>query len=107
MPNVDPQQLRDHAQHLDGLADAFGDVIGAGDHIVQDGEAYGLLCQWIPPILEERQQKQQDITELLQTNLGKIAAALREVADNYESTDDDTATSMKRIGSDIPGSATP
>lgn len=103
MPSVDPEQLRTHAQNVDGIADAFADVIGAGDQIIQDDEAYGLLCQWIPPILAERHQEQQDITKLLQTNLGKIAAALREAAADYETADEDGASEFKRQESEIPG----
>jgi uncharacterized protein YukE len=101
MPSVDPEQLRTHAQNLDGLADAFADILGAGDHITQDDEAYGLLCQWIPPILADRQQEQKDITQLLQTNLGKIAAALREAAADYEAADEDAASGLDRAGSEL------
>lgn len=107
MPYVDPEQLRTHAANLDGLAESFADVIGAGDHITQDDEAYGVLCQWIPPILAERQQEQKDITQLLQTNLGKIAAALREAATEYENADNEAASDMDRIHSDLPRGATP
>jgi uncharacterized protein YukE len=102
MPSVDPEQLRTHAQNLDGIADAFANVIGAGDQIIQDDEAYGLLCQWIPPILAERQQEQQDITKLLQTNLGKIAGALRESAAEYEAADEDAASGFERQESELP-----
>ncbi|MEU6860761.1 type VII secretion target [Glycomyces sp. NPDC046736] len=101
MPSVDPEQLRTHAQNIDSIADAFADVIGAGDQIIEDDEAYGLLCQWIPPILAERQQDQQEITKLLQTNLGKIAGALRESATAYENTDEEAAASFERQESEL------
>lgn len=105
--NVDPEQLRTHAGNLDRIADSFADVLGASAHIAQDDTAYGLLCQWIPPILEERHQEQDDITELLKTNLGKVASALRDAADAYEEADGSAAGDMKRIESDLPGGATP
>ena len=103
MPSVDPEQLRTHAQNLNGLSDAFADVLGAIDHITEDDEAYGLLCQWIPPILSERQQTQKDITQLLQTNLGKIAEALRETAADYEAADEQAAADFERHESDLQG----
>ncbi|THV30169.1 type VII secretion target [Glycomyces paridis] len=104
---VDPEQLRTHAANLDAIAATFGDILGASNHIAQDDTAYGLLCQWIPPILEERHQEQDSITELLQTNLGKVADALRSTADDYESADGDAASDFSKLGSDIEGSAAP
>jgi hypothetical protein len=60
--NVDPEELRGHANNLEAIKQRLDAVMDASTHIEQDDEAYGTLCGWIAGCLESRHQTQDEIT---------------------------------------------
>ncbi|WP_199038035.1 type VII secretion target [Glycomyces salinus] len=88
--DVDPEMLRGHANHIDDLVDEF---ILAGDamkEVAHADNAYGTFCEWMPPILAARATEQDRILGKLATNLREIAGAVRDAADDYEGSDEDS-----------------
>ncbi|WP_198586943.1 type VII secretion target [Glycomyces xiaoerkulensis] len=88
---VDPEELRAHASSLRTIHERFAAVKEASGHIFQADEAYGQLCQWLPPILEGRHVAQDELVDELAFNVDALAGAVEGCADDYEATDDDNA----------------
>ena len=92
--SVNPDELRDHANQLEALGDRLQAVQDASISIVQDDEAYGVLCGWISGLLEERHTEQDRLVNKAYSNLSKAATELRATADDYEAADSDTRASF-------------
>jgi hypothetical protein len=90
-------QLRAHARNVDTLRDRFGAVKAASAHITQNDAAYGMLCQWMPRVLESRHVRQDELCAYVEENLSLVAQRLRQTADAYEEADRWAADSMKRL----------
>ncbi|GAA1660544.1 hypothetical protein GCM10009830_02010 [Glycomyces endophyticus] len=95
--DVDPEELREHARYLETVKERFDQVMNASNYIEQDDEAYGTLCGWISGCLEERHQKQDDITSYLAENFTIAANALRAAAEEYEVSDTDSQTAFTEL----------
>ncbi|MET0135680.1 MAG: type VII secretion target [Kibdelosporangium sp.] len=85
--NVDVEQLRAHAGHLETIKARFDEVKSASTHIAQDDQAYGLLCGWISAVLEGKHTKHAELVDYVAETLTLVATALRSTADRYQSTD--------------------
>jgi hypothetical protein len=94
---VVPDDLRTHAASIDAVRERFGAVLSAIDTIAQDSEAYGIICQFLPPILANRQEEQKELTTMAQENLELLAEALRGTADDYEAVDEAVASAYRSI----------
>ncbi|MEU5871797.1 type VII secretion target [Glycomyces sp. NPDC047369] len=94
---VEPEELREHARFLDSLKERFDAIMSASAYIEQDDEAYGLLCGWISGCLEERHQRQDEITSYLGENFTIAANALRAAAEEYEASDTDSQTAFAEL----------
>ena len=95
---VDAAQLRKHVANLEAVRARFGAVRSASAAIAQDGTAYGLLCSWLPPILEGRHQRQDSLLTYIEENLALAADALADVAAAYEDADTGAAEAVRRAG---------
>ncbi|GAA1688463.1 hypothetical protein GCM10009830_40090 [Glycomyces endophyticus] len=89
--------LRGHAANIDAVRARFDAVLSAIDTIAQDGEAYGIICQFLPPILSGRQDEQKELTTLAQENLELLAEAVRSTADDYDAADQAVAADYQSI----------
>jgi len=96
--SVDPAQLRRHIAHLEAVRARFAAVRSASATITQDASAYGLLCGWLPPMLEGRHRRQDSLIAYVEENLSLAADALAEVAAAYEETDAGAADAVRRAG---------
>ncbi|MFI7546707.1 type VII secretion target [Actinoplanes sp. NPDC049599] len=96
--SADPAQLRRHAAHLEAVRARFGAVRSASAAIAGDGSAYGLLCGWLPAVLEGRHQRQDSLLSYVEENLTLAAEALTEVADAYDEADAGAADTVHRAG---------
>jgi hypothetical protein len=71
--------LRAHASHLDGFADRIGTAISAANTGGMSEEAYGLLCSFLPPIINPVQQDGvaalQAASEAVTTTSGNVRTA--------------------------------
>ncbi|GAA3353577.1 MULTISPECIES: type VII secretion target [Saccharopolyspora] len=81
---VEADQLRAHAQKVEALQARFGAVKSASANIAQDDQAYGVLCSWIPGVLEGRHTKQDELLAFVEENLAQAAQALRATAEDYD-----------------------
>jgi hypothetical protein len=80
-------QLRAHARNVDAVRDRFGAVKAASAHITQNSNAYGMLCSWMPAVLEGRHTKQNELFAYVEENLSLVVQRLRAAADSYERAD--------------------
>ncbi|MFB9662846.1 type VII secretion target [Glycomyces mayteni] len=99
--DVVPDDLRAHAANIDAVRARFADVLSAIDTIAQDNEAYGIICQFLPPILAGRQDEQKELTSMAEENLDLLAQAVRATADDYESVDEATAEDYRTIQNEL------
>jgi hypothetical protein len=95
---VDAAQLRRHISNLESVRARFGAVSSASASIAQDGSAYGLLCSWLPPVLQGRHQRQDSLVAYVEENLALAADALVEVARAYEEVDAGAADAVRKAG---------
>jgi hypothetical protein len=101
--HVDPEQIRQHAGNVEAVAARFEALKSASGHILQDDQAYGLLCGWISAILEGRHARQDELFEYVEENLDIVARALRETADYYKLIDDGNADLIRSSGEEAAG----
>lgn len=95
---VDAAQIRRHAAQLEAVRARFGAVKSASAHIAQDDAAYGLLCGWLPAVLEGRHQRQDSLLAYVEENLALAADALTAVASAYEDVDAGAANAIHQAG---------
>jgi hypothetical protein len=96
--SVDAAQIRRHIAHLEAVRARFGAVRSASAAIAQDGTAYGLLCAWLPPVLQGRHQRQDGLVAYVEENLALAADALADVAAAYEDADAGAAEAVRKAG---------
>ncbi|WP_030161755.1 type VII secretion target [Glycomyces sp. NRRL B-16210] len=99
--SVDPEELRDHANHLRALQDRFAAIRAASSHIAMSDDAYGQLCQMLPPIMESRHQDQDAGMEALAENLELLAEALGDCAADYEAADAEASDEFAQLESEL------
>lgn len=87
--SVETDELYFHANSLEGIQSRFEAVQSASSHIVQDDQAYGLLCGWIAGVLEEKHQRQDELTDYVAENLGLSATTMRDCVQNYDESDEE------------------
>jgi hypothetical protein len=88
---VDAEELRSHASNLRSVHERFAAVKEASGHISQADDAYGQLCQWLPPILEGRHVAQDELVDAIAFNVNALAEAVEACADDYEGADSEAA----------------
>ncbi|KAA9165622.1 ESX-1 secretion-associated protein [Amycolatopsis acidicola] len=85
---VVPDELRTHASHLDGLVDRLNTAVDAAKTVTMDNEAYGLICSFLPPIINATCQ--QDATDALNAaveGMTTTADNVRTAASGYDEQD--------------------
>ena len=95
---VDVEQLRKHAANVAKIKDRFAAVKAASAHITQDGQAYGVLCEWISGVLEDRHREQDELIAYQEETLDIVVKTLLVSSDDYETVDADNASSLKAAG---------
>lgn len=95
---VDAQQIRDHASRIGAVRQRFGAVKAASAAIAQDDAAYGLLCSWMPAILERRHVRQVQLFAYVEENLRLAAEALVQTSQDYADVDDAAAERIRAAG---------
>jgi hypothetical protein len=95
---ADAAQIRRHATQVDAVRARFAAVRSTGAYITQDDAAYGMLCSWIPGILEGRRVRHDTLLAYVDENLALAADALTRSAEGYEKTDDAAARTIREAG---------
>ncbi|MCW3844571.1 type VII secretion target [Micromonospora yasonensis] len=102
---VDAEQIRAHARNVDALRGRFDAVKTASAHIAQDDSAYGLLCSWMPAILEGRHKRQDELIAYVEENLSLVVQGLHRTADAYDNVDTDADATIRKAGGGLTRSA--
>ena len=100
---TDTAQIRQHINNLEALRLRFDTVRAASAHIVQDDRAYGLLCSWLPSVLEGRHKRQDSLIGFVEENLSMAADALAAVAVAYDDADAGAADAIRKAGKRLDG----
>ncbi|MFI5843840.1 type VII secretion target [Catenuloplanes sp. NPDC051500] len=87
---VDIEALRAHATAMSAIHDRFAAIKAASGTIFQADDAYGQLCQFLPPVLEGRHRDQDTGVDMLAENIDLLAAGIRKNADAYQRTEEST-----------------
>jgi hypothetical protein len=95
---ADLAQIRRHARNVEAVGARFAAVRAASAHIARDDGAYGLLCGWLPAVLEGRHQRQDSLLAYVEENLCLAADSLAAVAAAYEEADAGAADAIRRAG---------
>ncbi|MBO3733461.1 type VII secretion target [Glycomyces niveus] len=98
---VDPEELRTHAGHIDSLIARFETVKAASAQITAAPDAFGPLCEWMAGILEDKHQMVEPLFDKGKSNLGTHVEALRTCADLYEESDASAGGDFDKLGGEI------
>jgi hypothetical protein len=100
---TDTAQIRRHINNLEAVRARFDAVKAASAYIAQDDRAYGLLCQWLPPVLEGRHKRQDSLIAYVEENLTLAADELAAVAAAYDDADGRAADAIRKAGTGLNG----
>ncbi|MBE1576966.1 type VII secretion target [Amycolatopsis roodepoortensis] len=78
--------LRAHAAKAEAHGAKIGQAVDAAGQVMTD-DAYGLICQFLPPLFNELEEAASAALKAAQGGLGETAENLRTAADRYESQD--------------------
>lgn len=95
------EQLRAHARNVESVRDRFGAVKAASAHITQNDAAYGMLCRWMPAVLESRHVKQDELFGYVEENLSLVAQRLRQAAERYDGADRSAADDLGGVATEL------
>lgn len=78
-------ELRAHASHLDALGDRLNTAVSAASQVSMDTEAYGIICSFVPPIVNvTTQQHATDALNAAVEGMSGTADNLRSAATSYD-----------------------
>ncbi|MEU5850379.1 type VII secretion target [Saccharopolyspora shandongensis] len=97
------EQLRAHADRLDGHASAIGQAADAGRSVQLGTDAYGMICQFLPPILDSTAETVLSTTSATHDAVSALSAALRDAVADHEATDAEIATGLQRLADELGG----
>jgi hypothetical protein len=89
---VDTEQLGQLSSRFAAFATEFDAILTASQAISQDDEAYGILCSWIPAVLEGRHEEFDELMRYGQENFTLLAEAVTSTAESYEYAEEDIAS---------------
>ncbi|WP_158890972.1 type VII secretion target [Amycolatopsis anabasis] len=81
---VTPEELRAHGSHLDGLVDRLHTAASAAKTVSMADDAYGLLCAFLPPIINPMEQKAREALDAAAEGVSTNADAIRSAATSYD-----------------------
>jgi hypothetical protein len=93
--NVQAEDLTAHASHLEGLTDRLDTAISAAQAVSMSDEAYGLLCSFLPPIVNPMEEEGMNALKAAKEGITVTADNVRSTAKDYLDTDDANADSFK------------
>lgn len=92
---VQAEDLTAHASHLEGLTDRIDTAISAAESVSMSDEAYGLLCSFLPPIVNPMEEEGLNALKAAKEGVTTTAENVRSTAKDYQETDDANADSLK------------
>lgn len=94
---VAAEELRAHASHLDGLTDRLHTALSAAQTVSMSNHAYGLLCSFLPPVIDPMEQKGIEALRSAGDGVRTTADNLRTTANDYQDNDQSNAKSLQRF----------
>ncbi|GAB2686444.1 hypothetical protein GCM10027271_56430 [Saccharopolyspora gloriosae] len=91
------EDLRAHASHLDALTDRLGTALSAAQEVSMSDEAYGLLCSFLPPIVNPTEEEGVNALKAAREGVEVTAENIRTTAKEYDANDDDNAESFRKF----------
>jgi excreted virulence factor EspC (type VII ESX diderm) len=89
-------ELRAHASHLDGLTDRLNTAVSAAGQVTMDTEAYGVLCAFLPPIINAvTEQHATDTLHAAVQGMTDTANNVRTAASSYDDAEQSNAAPWK------------
>lgn len=98
---VVPDELTTHASRLDSLAGRLGTALSAASTVSMDDQAYGLLCSFLPPIVNPMEQKGMDAIKAASDGVSTTAGNVRAAADVYRDTEQSNTEPLRRQHDDL------
>lgn len=98
---VEPDDIRAHAANINSLIERFETVRSASAAITQADDAFGPLCAWIAPLLEEKHGDVDELIDQGKHNLETHVAALSKSADLYEDSDGAAASDLDGLAGEL------
>jgi hypothetical protein len=83
-----PEELRAHAARLDGIRDRLSTALDAARTVSLPTDAYGLICQFFPPMVDPVEQMGMDAIGEAVTAMEETATGVRETAKTYDAVDE-------------------
>jgi len=80
-------ELTAHGSHVDGLSDRLDTTLDAARIASMGDEAYGLLCAFVPPIVNPMEQKAVDALKAAVDGMRATAEHVRTTARQYTERD--------------------
>ncbi|PXY29013.1 ESX-1 secretion-associated protein [Prauserella sp. PE36] len=84
---VVPEDLVAHASHLDGITDRLRVAVSAAQTVSMDDSAYGLLCSFLPPVVNPMEEKGLEALDAAVEGVTVTADNVRKAADTYRESD--------------------
>lgn len=84
---VEAENLTAHASHLEALTDRVDTAIAAAQEVSMSDDAYGLLCSFLPPIINPMEQQGLDALKSAKEGITTTAENVRQTAKEYQETD--------------------
>ncbi|CAM3763472.1 type VII secretion target [Kibdelosporangium persicum] len=83
---VEPDDLAAHGSHLDGLTDRL-QTASAAANTAMSPDAYGLICAFLPPIVNPTGEQAKDTITAAVEGIQQIAGNVRVAAEAYRNDD--------------------
>lgn len=85
--DVVTDDLRAHASHLDAFTDRLSTAMSAATTVSMSNDAYGLLCSFLPPIIDPMEQEGMDALKAASEAVDIMSANVRTAASTYQDSD--------------------
>ncbi|WP_308012536.1 type VII secretion target [Saccharopolyspora sp. 6T] len=96
------EDLTAHAAHLDALTDRIDTAISAAEQVSMSDEAYGLLCSFLPPIINPTEQEGIAALQAAREGIETTAQNVRTSAEEYDTNDEDDSQSFQKLHGTVP-----
>jgi uncharacterized protein YukE len=91
-----PEELMAHASHIEGLTDRLQTAISAAETVSMSDDAYGLLCSFLPPIINPMEEEGVQALKAASEGLTITAENVRSTATQYQESDEANAQPLSR-----------
>ncbi|MEV0678672.1 type VII secretion target [Actinosynnema sp. NPDC050436] len=100
-----PEALRAHGSHLDGLVDRLATAADAARIAGMSGDSYGLLCAFMPLIVNPMEEKAVGALDAAAEGVSDISASIRDTATAYDDQESAHGRTMTALRTESLGGA--